>query len=202
MTRRLNEGEPLELTNDQRQRARAALRAVEERIATTPQDLINDWKTKPEWSEIRSMSNADDEEFTDVTERWVSVSDISGISRELVGEFMEGRITHALQLLANDEFQPKYSHGKLHYLDICGDLYVTVDGSHRSMACKTVGVNEVYARVEQVDVDDAEYQEWVDRRDGNDRSDPTPNIDDHHHNPEPAYRGPIQRLYDWLGNRR
>ena len=85
MTRRLNEGEPLELTTDQRQRARAALRAVEEGIATTPQNLINDWKAKPQWSEIRRMSNADDEEFTDVTERWVSVSDISGIRRDLVG---------------------------------------------------------------------------------------------------------------------
>jgi hypothetical protein len=201
MTRRPNEGEPLELTNDQRQRARAALRAIEERIATTPQNLINDWKAKPQWSELRSMSNAEDEEFTDVTERWVSVSDISGISRDLVGEFMEGRMKHALQLLANDEFQPKYPHGKLHYLDICGDLYVTTDGSHRSMACKTVGVNEVYARVEQVNVDDTEYQEWEDRHDGNDRPASTSTTDDRHHNPGPEYCGPIQRLHNWLGNR-
>ena len=115
---------------------------------------------------------------------------------------MDGRMKHALQLLANDEFQPKYPHGDLYYLDICGDLYVTVDGSHRSIACKTVGVNEVYARVDQVDVDDTEYQEWVDRRDRNDRPDLTPNTDDHHHNPKQEYRGAIQRLHDWLGNRR
>lgn len=192
------EGEPVELTDEQQRRARAALRAFEEGVATKPQHLT-EWKAPPSWSELQAMSETDDDEFAESVEKWVPVSNIVGISDDLVDDFMEGRMTGALRLLIDNEFQPHYEDEDLYYREICGDLYVSLNGSHRSIACKTVGIDEVYANVEHVDVTESEYREWVARRDGTYESD---DDDDQRPDPPPEYRSPMQRFREWLGGLR
>ena len=194
---RPREGETVPLTDEQKQRARAALRAVQEGVATTPHDLLDEWVAPPDSYELKSMSDADDEDFSEHTEKWVPVSSIKGIDRDLRDEFMEGRMKSALEMFADERFQPKHTESP-YYMEVCGDFYVSMDGSHRSMASKVVGIEEIYANVDVVDVNESEYQEWVDRRH---RDRPTSSTSDATEaTPDGATddRGLIQRLSEWI----
>lgn len=195
---RPEEGEPITLTEEQNQRARAALRAVQEDVATNPHDLLDEWKAAPGWRIIRTMSE-DDEVPTRSAEKWVPVSNIIGLDRDLLDDFMDSRMERALRLLAEGQFQPRYGgRNRPVYREICGDFYVTVDGSHRSMACKTVGVDEIYAEVEVVDVDESEYRMWVESRDREPPTPPTIDVEETRSDPGPESKGVFQRFRDWF----
>lgn len=178
-TDRPQEGETVTLTDEQKQHAQAALRAVQEGVATTPQDLLNEWKAAPEWRELRNISDhgRDSDDFIEDTQKWVPVSNIIGISSDIVSEFMKGRMTSALQLLLEEEFQPWYPHDQPYLMEVCGDFYVDSDGSHRSMACKLVGIKEIYANVSVADVNESEYRTWVEHRDRGQHRDPISDSD-------------------------
>lgn len=125
----------LTLDAEQRKRAEDLLQKVRSGEATEPKDVVDEWKPQP-----RIVTSGES------ILKWVSLSDVVGTDPDLTDEFMNGRLTFALELLLNGEFQPKYS-SPPHYIEIDGEFYVGNDGNHRTLACKAVGVEEIYARV-------------------------------------------------------
>lgn len=126
----------LTLDAEQRERARDILERVENDEATEPKDLVNEWKPCPRMA----ISG-------EATEKWVSLSDVVGTDPDLTDSFMKGRIEYVLRLLLENEFQPKYTFDPPHYIEIDGEFYVGNDGNHRTIVCKAVGVERIYARV-------------------------------------------------------
>lgn len=158
----------LELTQQQSKRARDVLEQVKNGDATHATDLIDEWKGTPPDCTLERMANVDGRGEIGTVYGWISVSDIAGTDPELTGRFEKGRIESVLQLMIDGRYRPEYveNHGMPHYREICGDLYVGSDGNHRSIACKAVGIDKIYAQITEYDVDETEYQRWKAHRDG------------------------------------
>ncbi|WP_154019900.1 hypothetical protein [Halococcus sediminicola] len=158
----------LELTQQQSKRARDVLEQVKNGDATHATDLIDEWKGAPPDYTLERMANVDGRGEVGTVYGWISVSDIAGTDPELTGRFEKGRIESVLQLMIDGQYRPEHveNHGMPHYREICGDLYVGSDGNHRSIACKAIGIDKIYAQITEYDVNETEYQRWKARRDG------------------------------------
>lgn len=160
------------LTNSQRERAEDALERVRSEDATHPSDLVDTWRGAPTPYHLSKLSAnlESDSEFpeTRTTYGWISPSNIVGTDHELTGRFVKGRMESAFERLIDGRYQPDYirNNAMPHYDEIDGDLYVGVDGNHRSIACKTVGIGSMYARITEHAVDVEEYRLWKARKDG------------------------------------
>lgn len=156
----------IELTAEQSERAKDALERAENDEATCATDLLDEWKTAPSNPVLRRLSNTNDNGYTGTVYGWISTEDICGTDGD--GEFLGNRIEITLRRMINGRYRPEHTRNNQmpHYKEICGDLYVGQDGNHRSVACKYVGVDEIYAQISEYDVDEDAYNRWKAQRDG------------------------------------
>lgn len=163
------------LTPAQRQRARAALRALEEGIISRPTDLVDVWREEPPPDAFEAeedgdgdgdageseQSDAGEESLPTEVEKMVPVEDIVGAGFAI--HFEEDRLERSLTRLLKGVYDVAWEPPNAPvYAEYCGEYYVATDGTHRSLACKAVGVEEILGTVYIHDVDEAEYQAWVD----------------------------------------
>jgi len=105
-----------------------------------PKDIVEEWKRRPEINEsTREM------EF-----RLVQMSNVIGTRESLLDRLEPQRFYTILKLIYFDLFDAEgdTSHGRPSYYFIDGWGYVAGDGIHRTLACKAVDIDKVYAKVQ------------------------------------------------------
>lgn len=196
------------LTDDQRERATAALEAVgvergDQVDVSHPLDLLaragytGPWAPAPRHAEMREWQEANGDDPGETTGiRWVDMSEVVGIRSGNYDRFEPSRLRGALHILLADRFDTDYGKGRgadpeIHFRDINGDLYVVADGSHRVMALKAVGVDRpVRARFDRYTVPTDRYQEWKAARDRGLWSSGQPGNPTARYNPPESERAP------------
>lgn len=163
--RNRDRGPTVELSDKQRQRTETALNAVETGQATHPTDLLDEWHAGPAWRDLRYLGHSPSsgpKNVADISVEWVALDDVRGVKWELYDRFVETRLIRVFRQLLNGQFRPKYEWGKPSYIEIDGDLYVSLDGTHRTIACKVAGVERIHAHVEHYpEVATAPYRNWM-----------------------------------------
>jgi hypothetical protein len=184
--------------------------------ATHALDLVDQWDRGPTWREIHAMQDRSRVEINETVAetRWISMTDVAGVTRENIDRFEHGRVRDVLELLVEERFNPDHDR-RPHYLNINGDLYVGADGIHRTIALKATDVKEIKADVDTPDVPKQEYERWTDRRDRGalrplpgdpnseayieQQSDDTSGENTDRSKPNPDEQGLFSRLHGWLG---
>lgn len=135
-------GDTVSLTPQQRRRAQELREKVEDGEVTTAQDILETW----EGESIDEVLLSND---TETTPTWVSLSRVKGTPPALVDRFVPECILKILDWLLNGKFQPYYQNEGFipRYIEIGGDIYVHNGGIHRTITCKAVGVEQIYARL-------------------------------------------------------
>lgn len=154
--------EPLELTDAQRKRAEVALEVIRRKEIPQIQDFVDKWRTYPRKSVLHEIAEGKPYEDREQRKEWVAVEDIRGSDRGPTHDVYRIK-PHFTQLLEG-RFRPRYEvegTSLPRYVEIAGDLYVGIDGNHRSIACKAVGVDEIFAQVTPIPVDEEKYQRWI-----------------------------------------
>lgn len=153
------------LSAEQRQRTMTALEAVETGQATHATDLLDEWHAGPVWRDVQYLGDSPGSGPTDAAEpstEWVTLDDVRGVEWELYDRFVERRLVKVFQLLLDGRFQPKYDWEKPGYIEVAGDLYVSFDGIHRTIACKVAGIERIHAYVEHYpEVATTPYRNWM-----------------------------------------
>jgi len=138
------------LNAKQRRRAKDILQRLSNEDITEPKDIIEQWEQQPDYDNL----NTDKPVFDmDLQKEWkyVSVSDIIGTGAGAADRLEQERLKIILELLIGGEFEKEYERSpKIE--GIGGDYYVAVDGVHRTLAFKAIGLEEIYARVIEIPV--------------------------------------------------
>lgn len=151
----------LTLSDEQEKRAKDILERVKEGEVTHPNDVLDKWEGCPSWSELDAMSGGMVfNEETDLSEeKWVPLTNVVGTDAELTDRFEEERIEGVLEMLLAGEFKPKYTSKPPKYIEVNGDYYVGSDGNHRTIVAKAVGLEELFADVTVIPVDESSSSE-------------------------------------------
>lgn len=154
--------ETITLTDEQRRRAEKALEALKRGGISEPNDLV-DWKGGPIGLEEKAMALTDDY-FGEGRYVWISGEDITGASREGLSYFKNGKLQRKLEWLLAGTFEIDH-YRPPQYASINGDLYVTTDGLHRSIAFKAAGIDCVRVWVVPYHIPEPGYRYWCSLRD-------------------------------------
>jgi hypothetical protein len=138
------------LNTKQQRRAEDILQRLSNEDVTEPKDIIKQWDQQPSYDDLNTNKPVFD---MDLQKEWkyVSVSDIIGTGAGAANRLEQERLKDILELLIEGEFEKEYEHPpKLE--GIGGDYYVAVDGVHRTLAFKAIGLEEIYAGVIEIPV--------------------------------------------------
>lgn len=108
-----------------------------------PRDIVDEWKPQPE------TSVADQKEST---YEYVSLSDVIGTSSGNIDRLEPRRLRRILTSIYFRGFDIDGENsvvggGRPRYILIDDEFYVHGDGVHRTLACKALGIEEIYAFV-------------------------------------------------------
>lgn len=106
-----------------------------------PTDLVDEWKPAPERTSI---------DQTESTYEYIDLSNVVGACPD-VDRLEQCRIR---SILSSIYFRGFDTHGKEFenrpkYIPIDGELYVLDDGIHRTLVCKALGIEEIYAFIQK-----------------------------------------------------
>lgn len=141
----MSDSDTIQLSTDQRDRAAKLARQVMEYPADAdlyPTNFVDQWDEKPFVSEL-------DVEHVTTEYRDVDPSEIIGVAHQNVDRLVRKRLVKILGYLYQEEwtYKPPKSENPPHLEQINGDLYVSGDGIHRTLAHKILDMDEMWAEV-------------------------------------------------------
>jgi hypothetical protein len=140
----------LTLTKNQRKRAKTILQRLSEGEIEKPTDFVERWELMPDYEELDTEEHVFDMD-TSIEQKYVSVSKIIGTGTGGVDYLQEERLKQVLELLLVGDYKREPERPpKLEGID--GNYYVAVDGVHRTLAFKAIGLDEMYVAVNEIPV--------------------------------------------------
>lgn len=140
------------LTQEQRERAEKILRQLSNGEVEEPADIIERWEPMPDYDELDTEEHVFDID-TSIETKYVAVSDIIGTGTGGTDYLRTDRLKRVIELLLNGEFNCEPERPpKLEGVD--GDYYVAVDGVHRTLAFKAIGLDEMYVEVIELPIEE------------------------------------------------
>jgi hypothetical protein len=138
------------LNAKQRRRAKELLQRLSNNDVTEPKDIVEQWEQEPDYDELNT-----DKPILDMDlqreQKYIPVSDIIGTGAGPADRLEQARLKAVLELLIDGEFKQECKRPpKIE--GICGDYYVAVDGVHRTLAFKAIGLEEIFAEVIEIPV--------------------------------------------------
>lgn len=138
------------LNVEQRRRAKAILQRLSGKNLTEPRDIIGQWKQQPDYNKLNTDKPVFEMDFQK-KRKYVPVSDIIGTGAGSVDRLEQDRLKKVIELLIENKFEKE--HERPPKLEQVGsDYYVAVDGVHRTLAFKFIGIEKIYADVIEIPV--------------------------------------------------
>lgn len=138
------------LNAKQRRRANNILQRLSADNVIEPKDIVEQWDKEPDYDDLNTEKPVFDMELQS-EQKYVPVSDIIGTGAGDVDRLEKRRLKKVLELLIDGEFEQENKRPpKIE--QIGGDYYVAVDGVHRTLAFKAIGLEEIYAEVIEIPV--------------------------------------------------
>jgi hypothetical protein len=141
----------LTLTKNQRRRAKTVLQRLSEGEIEKPTDIVERWEPMPDYEELDTEEHVFDMD-TSIEQKYVSVSDIIGTGTGGVDYLQQERLKQILELLMAGEFK-RESERPPKFEGVDGNYYVAVDGVHRTLAFKAIGLEKMYVEVIEIPVE-------------------------------------------------
>lgn len=142
--------ETISLTEKQRERAQNILEQIDDKEINHPEDLVNTWEPKPDDEEINEMSEVNIfERRLSQDKRYVPTSNIVGNNKYSIDYIQPRRIKKITNWLLDGEFERKnFAPPTLE--SIGENYYIYTDGTHRVLTFKSIGIEEIYAKVTDI----------------------------------------------------
>ena len=149
-----------EPTSDQIERAEEILKKLEANSIQSPKAILPNWRAAMSWEQFDHQAEYDvyEESSENQIKKWVATSNIVGPlgdssdrDTELptrADDLKPDRLEKILLWIIEGDFEIDYDEYDLpHFVEFDEKFYVTKDGRHRSIACKAVGIEEIWGRV-------------------------------------------------------
>lgn len=132
----------LKLTDEQREKAYHIIQTLHSNPdkITHPTDLINEWVPQPSHDKITWTGNTE--------EQYVNTDNIIGTEAMNTDRLEPSRLMKTLARLVNNQYheQPR-SPPSLNKIE--DEYYVGADGNHRCIIFKALGIEQIYAEVNE-----------------------------------------------------
>lgn len=138
------------LNAKQRRRATELLQRLSNDDVTEPKDIVEQWEQKPDYDDLNTNKPVLDMDLQR-KQKYVPVSDIIGTGAGAADRLEQALLKAVLELLIDGDFKEEYKRPPK-VEGIGGHYYVSVDGVHRTLAFKAIGLEEMYAEVIEIPV--------------------------------------------------
>jgi len=146
-------GDTVELNEDQRDRALVILDLLDAGEISYTDEIIEDWEYNMgdvEYSNLEPVKDYFHDGEVHPHREFIPVSEIAGTTHSR-SEFKEHRLRRSLDWLINGEFELK--HKRPPKLEKYREkYYVSIDGHHRVIAFKSVGIEEMFVEYLEVEI--------------------------------------------------
>jgi|AntDeeMetagen285_2_1112576.scaffolds.fasta_scaffold05281_3 hypothetical protein len=150
----------LTISENQQERAEDLISKLEDGKIQSPKAILPDWRAEMSWKQFDERTEYDvyKKREEDKTRKWIPTSDIVGPLGDSGDSVIElptraddlklERLKKILRWMVEGEFKTDYDDYDLpHFVEFDGKFHVTKDGRHRSIACKAVGVGDIFGEV-------------------------------------------------------
>jgi hypothetical protein len=146
-------GDTVQLSEDQRERATKILDLLNEQKISYTDEIVEDWEYNMrgiEYSNLKPAKNYFYNGEVHPDREFIPVSKIAGTTHSR-SEFKQHRLRRVLNWLIDGEFQVRDERPPT--LEKYSDSYwVSMDGHHRVIAFKSIGIEEMFVRYMEVEM--------------------------------------------------